>query len=541
MATTDTRPSQQADDDPRWSPGELVARLAPVIPGSRLIGWLAPLGIAVLAGVLRLWDLGNPHAVVFDETYYAKDSLSLLKFGVEHEYADEAKVVDKLLLGGSTDIYKDNASFIVHPQVGKWMIALGYLLVAWGKSAFGGQPFDLEAGVTPVGWRISAAIVGTLAILVMARVARRMTRSTMLGCLAALLLTFDGLEFVQSRVALLDIFLMFWILAAFACLVADRDHARRRLARLVERHGAGDFGPWLGIRGWRIAAGVCLGLAVGTKWSGLWTVAAFGLLTFFWDVGARRAAGVKRPFLGALKLDSAPAFASIVVLAAFVYVASWWSWFATPGGWDRDWTDESKFGVPAVVRNWWHYHVEIYNFHTGLTSNHDYESSPWGWMVLARPVAYFYESPGGCGEASCSSAITGLGTPAIWWVSIPVMLAMIWLWLIRRDWRAATVVVGLAASWVPWLQYPERTMFFFYALPMLPFIVLALTIAAGWAIGPKPPPGMPASNRRIGGTIAVGTYTLLVAANFLYFLPIFTAQVIPYASWAARMWLPTWI
>src|SRR5690606_8200653 len=119
----------------------------------------------------------------------------------------------------------------------------------------------------------------------------------------------------------------------------------------------------------------------------------------------------------------------------------------------------------------------------------------------------------------------------IWWATIPVILGMIWLWLARRDWRAAALLVGIGTGWLPWLQYPERTMFFFYALPMLPFIVLALTLAAGWLLGPQPPPGQPASNRRLGGSIAVGAYTLLVAANFLYFLPIFTAQVIPYTSW----------
>ncbi|MQA77172.1 MAG: phospholipid carrier-dependent glycosyltransferase [Streptosporangiales bacterium] len=541
MATTQTRPAQTRDEPVRWAPGELAARIASRIPGSALLGWLGPIAVTLVAGVLRFWNLGNPHSIIFDETYYAKDSLSLLQYGVEHEYADKAEVVDKLLLGGNTDIFKENASFIVHPQVGKWMIAIGYLLVAFAKTTLQGEAFDWQAGVTPVGWRLSAAIVGTLAILVVARTARRMTRSTMLGCLAGLLLCLDGLEFVQSRIALLDIFLMFWILAAFACLVADRDRARRRLARLVEERGADLMGPFLGIRGWRIAAGVCLGLALGTKWTAIWYIAAFGLLTFFWDVGARRAAGIKRPFLAALKLDSPLAVVSIVVVSASVYVASWWSWFASDDGWDRNWTDESRFGVPAIVRNWWHYHVEIYNFHTGLTSHHDYQSSPWGWLLLARPVAYFYESPPGCGADNCSTAITGIGTPAIWWAAIPVILGMLWLWFARRDWRASAVLVGVVVGIAPWLQYPDRTMFFFYALPALPFIVLALTVAAGWALGPQPPPGQPASNRRVGGAIAAGAYVLLVAANFLYFLPIWTAQLITYASWGARMWLRTWI
>ena len=54
---------------------------------------------------------------------------------------------------------------IVHPEVGKWLIALG-------EKAFGMDPF---------GWRIAAAVVGALMVLVMCRLARRLTGSTALG------------------------------------------------------------------------------------------------------------------------------------------------------------------------------------------------------------------------------------------------------------------------------------------------------------------------------------------------------------------------
>ena len=72
--------------------------------------------------------------------------------------------------------------------------------------AFGEWTF----GVNSFGWRFSAALIGSLAILLLARIVRRMTRSTLLGCIAGLLMALDGLEFVMSRTALLDIFLMFW-------------------------------------------------------------------------------------------------------------------------------------------------------------------------------------------------------------------------------------------------------------------------------------------------------------------------------------------
>ena len=55
-------------------------RLTPPMPTDVLWGWLGPLLITAVAGVLRFWDLGRPKAFIFDETYYAKDAWSLLHF-----------------------------------------------------------------------------------------------------------------------------------------------------------------------------------------------------------------------------------------------------------------------------------------------------------------------------------------------------------------------------------------------------------------------------------------------------------------------------
>ncbi|MCB8794041.1 hypothetical protein LJD39_26320, partial [Escherichia coli] len=83
------------------------------------------------------------------------------------------------------------------------------------------------------------------------------------------------------------------------------------------------YGPWLGIRWWRVAAGVALGLCAGSKWSGLFFIAGFGLLTIFWDMSARRAAGIRYWVTGTLLKDSPVAFLSIVPVALASYLASW--------------------------------------------------------------------------------------------------------------------------------------------------------------------------------------------------------------------------
>ena len=119
------------------------------------------------------------------------------------------------------DVFQNAPDFVVHPPLGKWTIALGEYLF----------------GVNPWGWRTSVAALGTLAILITARTARRMTRSTLIGTTAGLLLAVDGMAIVHSRTALLDQSIMFFALCAFALLVLDRDRARAALARRVEAHG----------------------------------------------------------------------------------------------------------------------------------------------------------------------------------------------------------------------------------------------------------------------------------------------------------------
>jgi dolichyl-phosphate-mannose-protein mannosyltransferase len=510
-------------------------RLVRPMPEDGLWGWGVALVIALVAGVLRFWRLGVPKAFIFDETYYAKDAWSLLHFGVEQGYLstnkkgapDPANV--KILAGDLDGIFTGNPSFVVHPPLGKWVIAIGEQLF----------------GFTPFGWRFMVAVLGTLSVLMIARIGRRLFRSTLMGAIAALLLTVDGLAFVHSRTALLDPILMFWVLAAFGALLIDRDRTRGLLAERLDTAGRmRELGPSLGWRPWRLLAGLCLGAACATKWSGIWFLMAFGLMTVLWDVGARRTAGVRRPWSGALVRDAAPAFASLVLVALVVYLASWTGWFlGGDHGYDRYWAREHPGPplVPDALVSLWHYHQEAWGFHTNLHTPHSYQSNPWGWLVIARPVSYFYRGSNlgdsGCHVDSCSQAITALGTPALWWASCLALPVLAYLWAARRDWRAGAILAGVAAGWAPWFLFQSRTIFYFYAVAFVPFLVLAVTMCLGLVIGREDA----SPRRRQWGVAAAGAYVLLVVANFAWLLPVLSARVIPYVDWAHRMWWKSWI
>src|SRR6478752_908847 len=285
-ATEADMPAAPSDELSRLA--ALRARLVVPMPDDRPWGWLGPLLVTAFGAFLRFDRLRVPRALIFDETYYAKDAWSILNHGVELTLVNNANTI---IQAGHTNIFAacDGTSacgeYVVQPEIGKLLIAVGEWLF----------------GLNSFGWRFASAVFGSLAILLICRIARRMTRSTLLGCVAGLLMSLDGLEFVLSRTGILDIFLMFFVLAAFGCILIDRDVSRARLAELVARHPGRPGGPRLGLRRWQLAAGVVLGLAVGTKWNAAWYIVGFAALFLAWETGARRAAGLTSFVRGAFR------------------------------------------------------------------------------------------------------------------------------------------------------------------------------------------------------------------------------------------------
>ncbi|MFG2037491.1 dolichyl-phosphate-mannose--protein mannosyltransferase [Dactylosporangium sp. NPDC048998] len=485
-------------------------RLAPP-PRGGLNFWLVAALITGIGLLVRMVNLAHPKEVIFDEVYYANEAQDLLQHGVEWNPED------------------NTPQYVVHPPLGKWMIGVGEQL--FGYNSFG--------------WRISAVTVGAISILLIIIAAYRLFRSPILAGTAGLLMSLDGMHFVLSRVALLDIFLMFWIVVAFFFLVLDREQRRARLLRLLE-DGFDPEKPGarvkLGFRWYRLLCAVSLGLACGVKWSGIYYVLIFAVAMVLFDMSARRTAGFKHWVAEGIWSDGAGWFLATIAIAAFVYVNCWWGWFLSDHGYFRHWYAETN-GLPHdrlidPLVNLWHYHVEAYNFHTTLITKHQYQSWPWQWLLLGRPVAFYWDQAGPCGAASCASEILLLGTPLLWWSFLPALVALGWLAIARRDGRAWLIMAGALTGILPWFnEMPEhRTMFYFYCLPAEPFLVLAVVYVLGAIIGP-PRRLNPASDHRMIGSIIAGAYVLLVAACFAYFYPIYAGMDISYTEWFSRMWL----
>ncbi|OBJ51937.1 dolichyl-phosphate-mannose--protein mannosyltransferase [Mycobacterium sp. 1423905.2] len=500
---------------PVVSPGPLLP-VADFGPVDRLRGWVATAVITLLAAITRFLNLGSPTdngTPIFDEKHYAPQAWQVL-----HNHGIE-----------------DNPGFglVVHPPAGKQLIAVGEALF----------------GYTGVGWRFTGALLGVVMVALVLRIVRRISRSTLVGGIAGLLIICDGVSFVAARTALLDGFLTFFVLAAFGALIVDRDQVRQRMHVAAQENRMAEtvWGPRLGVRWWRFGAGVLLGLACGTKWSGLYFVVFFGAMSLAFDVAARRAYQAPRPWLGVLRRDLAPTAYALVLIPLGVYLASYAGWFASETAIDRHLVGQaigpdSVVPLPDAIRSLWYYTANAFHFHAGLTNSagnyHPWESKPWSWPMSLRPVLYAIDqnNVSGCGAQSCVKAEMLVGTPAMWWISVPVLIYAAWRAFVRRDWRYAVVLVGYCAGWLPWFAEIDRQMYFFYAATMAPFLVMGIALILGDILH-QPQQGR---ERRTLGLILASCYVALVVTNFAWLFPVLTGLPISQQTWNMEIWLPSW-
>lgn len=516
MTLTDAAP-----EHPPTPPRDAARRtvLAPLqTPAARrVIDVAAPLGVVALAAVLRLTNLGNPHELVFDETYYVKDAFSLWQLGYEGQWPDDANAA--FVEGEST--LGSAASFVVHPPLGKWILGIG---------------MGLGGIEDPVAWRWPAAVVGILVVVLTLLVARGLTRSWAWGSLAGLLLAIDGQAIVMSRTVLLDQTLALLVLAGAGALLLDRLGAPARIARWRHTHPGSWLGPALWSRPWIVAAGVALGAACAVKWSGLYFVAAFGLWSVALDALDRRRAGIRGWHLGTLVTQAPTSLVLLMVPAIAVYLVSWTGWFG--GGYSSDWAeqhpDELLTGalawVPPGLQSLWHYHEQIWTFHVGLTSDHPFESPAWQWLPLLRPTAFLLHLDG-----DMMTFITALANPVVWYPAVAGLLVLLYRVGARLDRTAAFLVVAVAAGYVPWLAFPDRTIFAFYTIVFEPFLVIGLAYLLWRLVHGRVRP----ITARVGRILVTALVVLAIAAA-VFFAPLWYGVWTPENALRLRYWLPGW-
>lgn len=544
--------------------------------------WGITVAVTLLAALLRLLGLDHPRRLIFDETYYVKDSYSMLTLGYEGEWA---KNVDAAFAQGNTAALSPVGDFVAHPPLGK-------VIMAFGQELLGSD--------NGYGWRIATALFGVASVALLTRIAWHLFHNLALMAFAGIAMALDGMGIVLSRAALLDGILAFFVLLGFWALVRDRQcmHAR----------AATHWRPWL------IVCGVVLGAACAVKWSGIYVLAVFGIVAWVWTLTfdysqslpeGRHAAlapahrrgphpgSTYRPTrnqgsapawrhlhrtpprfifhtLHSVWAHGIPAAIQLLIPAAAAYVLAWLPWWTHPGAWGHGWAASHSAGrilpfAPNAVNDFLHYHQELWNFHVGLGTAHTYMSHPWQWILQLRPVSFYWEgrdsfTPDQCaqsfagGSGDCVQAITSLGNIALWWPAALALLVVLWA-AFRGAWRAWAILAGYIALWLPWFQYPHRTIFQFYAVAFLPFVALALTYAVAYLGGvidkddvsventtpTQPASAQPAVRLSPPTITALAALTVLMVICAVFWLPLWMGWTVPYDFWHAHMWLHSWI
>ena len=408
--------------------------------------------LALAAALFRFPGLGYPGEEYFDEVYHAKTALQYLRGQSPTEW--------------------------VHPPTAK-------LLIAVGVACFGYEPWA---------WRLAPALAGTLLAPVFFLLARRVLATERAALLATLLLLFDGVYLVQSRVAMTNVFaVLFQLLSA---LLLVRAATAERLA----------LGPMA-------VTGLALGLALSTRWTSLFAWGFLGLV--FLALRRARAFRPRELTLGAV---------AFVLLPAAVYLLSYVPWMeqAHP---------RSLAAWGERVREAVRMQRDIWGYHANLTATHNYFSPWWTWPWLYRPTWYFWWSGNGWVRG-----IVALGNPAVWWASVPAAAWAAVTGVRWRDPRRLFAGAGFFFLYVPWGLSPRTLNFSHYLFEAIPYACLALAIFLDGAWDGRHP-------------LFPRGFVVLAAAFFLLFLPLLTAIPMPMWLWGFRFpwgpglwtWFPTWV
>lgn len=431
--------------------------------------------VAVLIStfLLRIFMLGSPPEMYFDEVYHAFTA--------------------KLVKNGDVKAWEwwnphpeGFAYEWTHPPVSKYLMAIG--MIVFGENA--------------LGWRAPAAVFGTLAILLVFLIGKKMFNQKV-GILSAFVFGFDGLSIVLSRMGMNDIYLVTFLLLTFL-LFANKKY---------------------------LLSSVVFGLAIATKWSAFWFLP---VLATYWAF-----TNPKKPlsaltllvpfaafFLSVSRLGEPEAFVAFrlyiliwLVLAVVLFFKKrfrLWSFALVPfliytlsylpqfmaHGWDIFW---------GMQRQMWWYHM-------GLEATHPFTSPWWSWPFMSRPI-WLYTSGT---ENGLVGNIYAMGNPAVFWAGLVSLLVILVESLTKKDKRLLFVFLGYAAVFVPWALSP-RIMFLYHYFPALPFLCLSL----GWAL-----------SRLKKRSLAISVATILVV--LLYFYPHLTGLKIPVDLSNSYYWLPGW-
>ncbi|MGB7415241.1 MAG: phospholipid carrier-dependent glycosyltransferase [Thermosynechococcaceae cyanobacterium] len=449
-----------------------------------------PLGLGLIWGIalaLRFWGLDRFNTLVFDEIYFAR-------FG--HNYLTHTPFFD------------------AHPPLGKYFIAIAIGL----------------KGFTPWGYRWMNALVGSLIPVIVAGIAYRLSHRPRFALFAGGFAVLDGLLLVESRYALINIYLLLFGLLTHYCFLTALEKQR----------------SWQ----WLTLTGICIGATIGVKWNGLWLILGpYGVWVLCYGLSRLRLLPTWKPATRLARLSPLIMVGYIGIIAVTCYSLIW---------------------IPHLQQNvnynFWQVHSEILSYHRRIGDGpavHPYCAAWYTWPWMLRPLSYFYQrgvSPDGpmpvYGPSLPTDAtpwifdVHGMGNPPLWWFStlaMALLLGQLVYWGFSRletsqriapsaplrlnstMWVPLYLCVNYAANLLPWVLVSRCTFIYHY----LPAAIFS-SMAAAWLIDRWLDASRPLK-------LTAVTILGLVLLSFIFWLPIYLGLPLSQTGWQWRLPFRSWI
>lgn len=381
-----------------------------------------------------------------------------------------------------------------HPPLGKVIIALGIRLF----------------GMNPFGWRFCGVIFGILMLPAVYILIKRMTDLTQLAAVGCAVFALDFMHFTQTRIATIDVFVVFFIILSYL---------------FMYEYVSCDFGQAL--RKKRLAAlgacGICFGLSVACKWTGLYSGAGLCIIFFLklWleyrSCKRLRLCGEEGELVRSFRTETVKTLAFCVLffvaVPLIIYVLSYIPYMRANGT-----------GFAGILKN----QKDMLTYHgkTVLSSQHPYSSRWYEWIVMARPIWYY----SGIVNGRIREGISAFGNPAVWWGGIAAFFCTAYAAVKRQDRTAAFLAIGYLAQLLPWVMV-TRVTFIYHYFTCVPFLVMMIAYTF-YLFGKK-----------YKKTVYFMTvYVIAAAVLFVMFYPVISGYPVDYGYVVSFLrWFKGWV
>jgi dolichyl-phosphate-mannose-protein mannosyltransferase len=370
--------------------------------------------ILFFAFMSRIYRLHIPDRYIFDEVYHAITAKLIA--------ANDPRAFE----WWHGPIEPDTAVDWLHPPLAKYTQA--FFIKILGSSSFS--------------WRISSVLFGVGVIWAIYKLSQELFDDQRISLLAAGLASLDGLLLTQSRIAMNDIHVTFFILLTLISYIKyKKDPQNKKL----------------------LITGLSAGLAMGSKWSGLLVLLIVWLLEL---IHWLKKIISKKTNWNNLVNHGLLMILALGLLPLTMYLVSYGQMFLQGKGWGHF--------TKLHQQTWW--------YQTNLEATHQYQSQPWEWFLNLRPV-WFYVN---YFEGGSIANIYSIGNPAFHFVGVIAVISTIYFLVIsklnnqsdKKNKFLNWLLVIYFLIWLPW-QISPRIMFYYHYTPAVPLLSI---IIAYWLV-----------------------------------------------------------